>query len=245
MLINTCPMLLIAVLGCVYLHFVHKTRGNNVQGKEGSDALRRPMIVKGLGVVNGIELSFFMMFIALLIWSFSIYLELGSQVGQCSTKARFDWKHMFSISVFSGDSRIISAGITGNYVGGKCQVSHMACGFGDSIRRIVWMEFPKFCLIQMGSARTTRFQLTGQGFREGKEFAAPSKISAGTETNANLDHQLLSNRRWKVLDFQVSFLHKQTLITIVAGLEIIRRGIWNFYRLENEHLNNVGKIQGF
>ncbi|KAK1361781.1 putative ferric-chelate reductase (NADH) [Heracleum sosnowskyi] len=77
MLINTCLVLLIAVLGCVYLHFVHKTRGNNVQGKEGSDALRRPMIVKGLGVVNGIELSFFMMFIALLIWSFSIYLEVS------------------------------------------------------------------------------------------------------------------------------------------------------------------------
>ncbi|KAK1387772.1 hypothetical protein POM88_015950 [Heracleum sosnowskyi] len=98
-------------------------------------------------------------------------------------------------------------------------------GFGDSIRRIVWMEFPKFCLIQMGSARTTRFQLTvmrikdrmvepdtlswvkvsgiswthdSRGFFysrylppiEGKEFAAASKISAGTETNANLDHQL-------------------------------------------------------
>lgn len=48
-----------------------------------------------------------------------------------------------------------------------------------------------------------------------------------------------------VLDFQVSFLHKQTLITIVASLEIIRRGIWNFFRLENEHLNNVGKYRAF
>ncbi|KAL1804302.1 hypothetical protein ACET3Z_032949 [Daucus carota] len=39
----------------------------------------------------------------------------------------------------------------------------------------------------------------------------------------------------------ISFLHKETLITIVASLEIIRRGIWNFFRLENEHLNNVGE----
>ncbi|KAL8119048.1 ferric reduction oxidase 2-like [Apium graveolens] len=77
MLINTFPMLLIAVLGCVYLHIVHKTRGNNIQGKGGSDVLRRPMIVKGLGIVNGIELSFFIMFIALLIWSFSAYLEIS------------------------------------------------------------------------------------------------------------------------------------------------------------------------
>lgn len=35
------------------------------------------MIVKGLGIVNGIELSFFIMFIALLIWSFSAYLEIS------------------------------------------------------------------------------------------------------------------------------------------------------------------------
>ncbi|XP_006482049.2 phosphate transporter PHO1 homolog 7-like isoform X2 [Citrus sinensis] len=48
-----------------------------------------------------------------------------------------------------------------------------------------------------------------------------------------------------VLNIQFSFLHRQTLITIVASLEIIRRGIWNFFRLENEHLNNVGKYRAF
>ncbi|ONK63845.1 uncharacterized protein A4U43_C07F19530 [Asparagus officinalis] len=30
---------------------------------------------------------------------------------------------------------------------------------------------------------------------------------------------------------------------LLASLEIIRRGHWNFYRLENEHLNNVGKFR--
>lgn len=48
-----------------------------------------------------------------------------------------------------------------------------------------------------------------------------------------------------VLNFQVSFLHREALITIVASLEIIRRGIWSFFRLENEHLNNVGKYRAF
>ncbi|KAF5945496.1 hypothetical protein HYC85_015724 [Camellia sinensis] len=48
-----------------------------------------------------------------------------------------------------------------------------------------------------------------------------------------------------VLDYQVPFLHKQTLAAIVAVLEIIRRGIWSFFRLENEHLNNVGKYRAF
>ncbi|KAK8655829.1 hypothetical protein V6N13_108395 [Hibiscus sabdariffa] len=47
-----------------------------------------------------------------------------------------------------------------------------------------------------------------------------------------------------VLDFKFS-LHPQTLTTIVASLEIIRRGVWNFFRLENEHLNNVGKYRAF
>ncbi|KAM6547412.1 hypothetical protein CsatB_019088 [Cannabis sativa] len=48
-----------------------------------------------------------------------------------------------------------------------------------------------------------------------------------------------------VLNFKVNFLHRQTLIAIVALLEIVRRGIWNFFRLENEHLNNVGKYRAF
>ncbi|XP_047321876.1 phosphate transporter PHO1 homolog 3-like [Impatiens glandulifera] len=48
-----------------------------------------------------------------------------------------------------------------------------------------------------------------------------------------------------VLNFQVSFMHRQTMIAVVAVLEIIRRGIWNFFRLENEHLNNVGKYRAF
>ncbi|KAM3754585.1 hypothetical protein ACB098_03G176600 [Castanea mollissima] len=48
-----------------------------------------------------------------------------------------------------------------------------------------------------------------------------------------------------VLGFQVSFLNKNSLIAIVASLEIIRRGIWNFSKLENEHLNNVGKYRAF
>nr|WET17601.1 SPX-EXS4 [Phoebe bournei] len=48
-----------------------------------------------------------------------------------------------------------------------------------------------------------------------------------------------------VLGIQVSFLHIKALATTFACLEIIRRGIWNFFRLENEHLNNVGKYRAF
>ncbi|XP_058010199.1 phosphate transporter PHO1 homolog 3-like isoform X2 [Hevea brasiliensis] len=48
-----------------------------------------------------------------------------------------------------------------------------------------------------------------------------------------------------VLNFNFFSLHRETSIAIVASLEIIRRGIWNFFRLENEHLNNAGKFRAF
>lgn len=48
-----------------------------------------------------------------------------------------------------------------------------------------------------------------------------------------------------VLNFRVTSLNKEAVITLVASLEIIRRGMWNFFRLENEHLNNVGKYRAF
>ncbi|KAG8659546.1 phosphate transporter PHO1 homolog 9 isoform X2 [Manihot esculenta] len=49
-----------------------------------------------------------------------------------------------------------------------------------------------------------------------------------------------------VLGFrEAPVLHRTALTAIVACLEILRRGIWNFFRLENEHLNNVGKYRAF
>eukprot|EP01018_Ginkgo_biloba_P009841 Gb_33031 [translate_table: standard] len=44
-------------------------------------------------------------------------------------------------------------------------------------------------------------------------------------------HLNLGRNGYRVTDF------------LLASLEVIRRGHWNFYRLENEHLNNVGKFR--
>ncbi|KAH9626449.1 hypothetical protein KSS87_004951 [Heliosperma pusillum] len=41
----------------------------------------------------------------------------------------------------------------------------------------------------------------------------------------------------------VGNVEAQFLDFTLASLEVIRRGHWNFYRLENEHLNNVGKYR--
>ncbi|KAL0421027.1 UNVERIFIED_CONTAM: Phosphate transporter [Sesamum latifolium] len=48
-----------------------------------------------------------------------------------------------------------------------------------------------------------------------------------------------------VMNISIFSLHRQTMVALVASLEIIRRGLWNFFRLENEHLNNVGKFRAF
>ncbi|KAL9664567.1 hypothetical protein QQ045_019972 [Rhodiola kirilowii] len=48
-----------------------------------------------------------------------------------------------------------------------------------------------------------------------------------------------------VLDFNISPTQNETLTALFAVLEILRRGIWNFFRLENEHLYNVGKYRAF
>ncbi|KAI5073155.1 hypothetical protein GOP47_0011168 [Adiantum capillus-veneris] len=46
----------------------------------------------------------------------------------------------------------------------------------------------------------------------------------------------------QVTHWQKGIEHNQTDL-FFAALEVIRRGHWNFYRLENEHLNNVGKYR--
>ncbi|KAF5940500.1 hypothetical protein HYC85_021667 [Camellia sinensis] len=50
---------------------------------------------------------------------------------------------------------------------------------------------------------------------------------------------------WLQTVLKFFYLHKPTLSVLVASLEIFRRGMWSFFRLENEHLNNVGKYRAF
>ncbi|KAL3578012.1 hypothetical protein D5086_019516 [Populus alba] len=46
-----------------------------------------------------------------------------------------------------------------------------------------------------------------------------------------------------VIRFRPNVVESSMLDFVLASLEVIRRGHWNFYRLENEHLNNVGKFR--
>ncbi|XP_039023733.1 phosphate transporter PHO1 homolog 10 [Hibiscus syriacus] len=48
-----------------------------------------------------------------------------------------------------------------------------------------------------------------------------------------------------VLEFNLHSLHRMAVTTVVSCLEIVRRGMWSFFRIENEHLNNVGMYRAF
>ncbi|KAK4847441.1 hypothetical protein QYF36_001958 [Acer negundo] len=79
--IYTFPILFMAVLGCIYLHLGKKVNDykavESINGGKDRLALwKKPMVVKGpLGIVSSIELGFFTLFIALLVWSLSTYLH--------------------------------------------------------------------------------------------------------------------------------------------------------------------------
>ncbi|XP_014486128.1 PREDICTED: xenotropic and polytropic retrovirus receptor 1-like isoform X2 [Dinoponera quadriceps] len=42
---------------------------------------------------------------------------------------------------------------------------------------------------------------------------------------------------------EIGYVHADLMVSIVAPLEVFRRFVWNFFRLENEHLNNCGKFR--
>ncbi|XP_062109369.1 phosphate transporter PHO1 [Humulus lupulus] len=46
-----------------------------------------------------------------------------------------------------------------------------------------------------------------------------------------------------VMGFRIGAVESRLVDFLLASLEVIRRGHWNFYRIENEHLNNVGKYR--
>ncbi|GAB4844515.1 hypothetical protein Ancab_037894 [Ancistrocladus abbreviatus] len=84
LLVHTTPVLFIAVAGSVYLH-LGKMLSNNGENRElGAKKnrwggwMRRSMFLEGpLGIVSRMEVAFVVMFVGLVVWSFSTYLHVG------------------------------------------------------------------------------------------------------------------------------------------------------------------------
>ncbi|PIA49251.1 hypothetical protein AQUCO_01300240v1 [Aquilegia coerulea] len=112
----TFPVLFMAVLGCIYLHLGKKRDDNQIESKEEKNVLspwKRPAVVKGpLGVVSWIELAFFTMFLALLIWSFGTYIQIGFAQITPQTAAKSGEK----IWEMKLESSALRLGLVGNIV---------------------------------------------------------------------------------------------------------------------------------
>lgn len=42
---------------------------------------------------------------------------------------------------------------------------------------------------------------------------------------------------------KAGYVEGELMMTLLAPLEVFRRFMWNYFRLENEHLNNCGKFR--
>ncbi|XP_010477584.1 PREDICTED: ferric reduction oxidase 3, mitochondrial-like [Camelina sativa] len=79
LLVYMFPMILLAFLGSIYLHLKKQTTvsqlNSGVERKKRNKfgALKKPMLVKGLGIVTVTEVMFLTMFLALLLWSLANY----------------------------------------------------------------------------------------------------------------------------------------------------------------------------
>lgn len=42
---------------------------------------------------------------------------------------------------------------------------------------------------------------------------------------------------------KAGYVEGEVMMTLLSPLEVLRRFMWNYFRLENEHLNNCGKFR--
>lgn len=94
-LIYTFPILFIAVIGCIYLHLGKRIDNcrRSISDAGAWKRAKRPVLVNWpLGIVSGIELTFCLMFLVLLIWFYSKYLTTNFSKLQPSDDGEELWK---------------------------------------------------------------------------------------------------------------------------------------------------------
>ncbi|OAE19751.1 hypothetical protein AXG93_2958s1270 [Marchantia polymorpha subsp. ruderalis] len=74
-------------------------------------------------------------------------------------------------------------------------------------------------------------------------LAVALRIQHGRDGSAILNVILRLAWLQSIVRFRFGQMDFQVADFTFAALEVIRRGMWNFFRIENEHLNNVGKYR--
>ncbi|KAH0726495.1 hypothetical protein KY284_002360 [Solanum tuberosum] len=108
----TFPILFIAVLGCFYVHLEKKKSDivtSSYRNKDWLKILKKPKIIKPLGIVTWIELFFLAMFIILCVWYFSafLYAQYNTITTYAATKGVEVWQARI-------DRLALVIGLTGN-----------------------------------------------------------------------------------------------------------------------------------
>ncbi|XP_049352340.1 ferric reduction oxidase 2-like [Solanum verrucosum] len=108
----TFPILFIAVLGCLYVHLEKKKSDivtSSYRNKDWLNILKKPKIIKPLGIVTWIELFFLAMFIILCVWYFSafVYFHYSTITTYAATKGVEVWQARI-------DRLALVIGLTGN-----------------------------------------------------------------------------------------------------------------------------------
>lgn len=108
----TFPILFIAVLGCLYVHLEKKKSDivtSSYRNKDWLKILKKPKIIKPLGIVTWIELFFLAMFIILCVWYFSafVYFHYSTITTYAATKGVEVWQARI-------DRLALVIGLTGN-----------------------------------------------------------------------------------------------------------------------------------
>ncbi|XP_034711486.1 ferric reduction oxidase 4-like [Vitis riparia] len=113
LLLFTFPMMLIAAVGCVYLHFQKKKGNSFSRSISASHRLafwKKPVLVMApLGIVSAMELVFAAMFIMLLIWSLANYLYVS-----------FGHLHMHKQGEKVWEAKFRSVSLRLGYIGNLC-----------------------------------------------------------------------------------------------------------------------------
>lgn len=115
-LMYTFPFLLIAALGCLYLHLGNKMGEISFKRNRKSYKLalwKRPMIVKAFGIVFLTEIIIVIMFIALLVWSFAY--NLHTSFSHAKQRAALDGDKLWQ-------ARLERSGLMLGFVGNICLV---------------------------------------------------------------------------------------------------------------------------
>ncbi|CAL0318130.1 unnamed protein product [Lupinus luteus] len=110
------------------------------------------------------------------------------------------------------------------------------------------------CLVVIMSSSATMYQLYWDFVKDWGLFQINSKnpwlrnelmLSRKAIYYFSMGLNLILRLAWLQTVIHSSFENVDYRVTSLslAALEVIRRGLWNFFRLENEHLNNAGKFR--